>query len=81
MCLVHELVCIIESDNNDNSKILAKVMRYFPLKPRLQRMFMCKDFSKLIIWHVVERKNDGKLRHPAEDEAWMMIDVKYPEFH
>ncbi|XP_065865709.1 uncharacterized protein [Euphorbia lathyris] len=61
-------------------KVPAKVMRYFPLKPRLQRLFMCKEFSQLMIWHAVERKNDGKLRHPADGEAWKKMDAKYPQF-
>ena len=45
-------------DNNDPPKSIPKVpanvMRYFPLRPWLQRMFMCKEFSKLMRWHQVE---------------------------
>ncbi|KAL6570373.1 hypothetical protein OROMI_014887 [Orobanche minor] len=62
------------------NKIPSKVMRYFPLKPRLQRMYMSKDFSKLMTWHAVERNKDGKLRHPADGEAWKLMDAKYPHF-
>lgn len=71
-------------DNNDPPKSIPKVpanvMRYFPLRPRLQRMFMCKEFSKLMRWHQVERKEDGKLRHPADGVAWKMMDARYPDF-
>ena len=67
-------------NGDDNSKIPAKVMRYFPLKPRLQRLYMSKDFSKLMTWHAVERKKDGKLRHPADGKAWKLMDSKYPTF-
>ncbi|XP_063936886.1 uncharacterized protein LOC108207459 isoform X1 [Daucus carota subsp. sativus] len=70
-------------DNNPKMsihKVPANVMRYFPLKPRLQRMFMSKEFSKLILWHAKGRKRDGKLRHPADAEAWKLMDVKYPHF-
>jgi len=41
---------------------------------------MCKEFSKLMRWHAVERKEDGKLRHPADGVAWKMMDARYPDF-
>ena len=61
-------------------KVPAMVMRYFPLKPRLQRLFMCKEYSKLMIWHAVGQMKDGKLRHPADGEAWKTMDSNYPLF-
>ncbi|XP_074359754.1 uncharacterized protein LOC141699836 [Apium graveolens] len=70
--------------NNEPEKLIHKVptnvMRYFPLKPRLQRMLLCKEFSKIMTWHAVGRKNDGKLRHPTDGEAWKMMDAQYPDF-
>ncbi|XP_063942809.1 uncharacterized protein LOC135150439 [Daucus carota subsp. sativus] len=46
--------------NSDPDKLIhkvpSKIMRYFPLKPRLQRLFMCKDYSKLMTWHDVAKK-------------------------
>nr|XP_017233110.1 PREDICTED: uncharacterized protein LOC108207162 [Daucus carota subsp. sativus] len=70
--------------NNDPEKLIhkvsAKVLRYFPLKPRLQRLFMCKDYAKLMTWHATGRKKDGKLRHPADAKAWKIMDSKYPDF-
>ena len=61
-------------------KVPANVMRYFPLKPRLQRLFMCKEYSKLMTWHVVGRAQDGKLRHLAEGAAWKTMNANYPDF-
>ena len=61
-------------------KVPANVMRYFPLKPRLQRFFMCKDYSKLMTWHDVGRQKDGKLRHPADAQSWKTMDAIYPDF-
>ncbi|XP_074342562.1 uncharacterized protein LOC141680162 [Apium graveolens] len=61
-------------------KVPANVMRYFPLKPRLQRLFMCKDFSELMVWHAVGRQRDGKLRHPADAETWKTMDARYSQF-
>ncbi|XP_074356115.1 uncharacterized protein LOC141695802 [Apium graveolens] len=67
-------------EEHKKDQIPAKVMRYFPLKPRLQRMYMCKEFTKLMNWHVVDRKKDGMLRHRADGIAWKTIDAKYPTF-
>ncbi|XP_074342254.1 uncharacterized protein LOC141679736 [Apium graveolens] len=71
------------SDSNPEKvihKVLANVMRYFPLKPRLQRLFMCKDFSELMVWHAVGHQRDGKVRHLADAEAWKTMDARYPQF-
>lgn len=61
-------------------KVPAKLMRYFPLKPWLQRMFMSKDYSELMVWHAVGRNFFCKLRHPADAEAWKILDAKFPNF-
>ena len=37
--------------NNKVTKIPVKVLRYFPLKPRLQRIFMCSETSVAMRWH------------------------------
>ncbi|XP_074322756.1 uncharacterized protein LOC141659726 [Apium graveolens] len=47
---------------------------------RLQRMFMSKELSELMLWHAKGRKKDGKLRHPADAEAWKALDARYPQF-
>ncbi|XP_063942849.1 uncharacterized protein LOC135150469 [Daucus carota subsp. sativus] len=69
-----------KQEENKKNKIPAKVMRYFPLKPRLQRLYMCEEISKLMLWHAVDRKKDGKLRHPADGISWKTMDAKYPMF-
>lgn len=42
-------------------------------------MFMCKEFSEPILWHLKGQKKDGKLRHPADVEAWKTLDARYPQ--
>ena len=59
--------------------IPAKVMWYFPVIPRLQRLFMIKGISEDLRWHATRRKTDGVLRHPADSQAWSTIDEKFPE--
>ncbi|WVZ85686.1 LOW QUALITY PROTEIN: hypothetical protein U9M48_032581 [Paspalum notatum var. saurae] len=58
----------------------AKVLRYFPLLPRLQRLFSTNKTSDDMRWHDLGRTKDGKLRHPADGEAWKDFDRRYPEF-
>ncbi|XP_021775717.1 uncharacterized protein LOC110739569 [Chenopodium quinoa] len=63
-----------------NEGVPAKVLRYFPLKPRLQRLFMCSKTAELMTWHETDRKKDDKLRHPADGQAWKDFDVAHPQF-
>ncbi|XP_019223799.1 PREDICTED: uncharacterized protein LOC109205544 [Nicotiana attenuata] len=65
---------------NTSSKVPAKVLRYFPLKPRLQRIFMCLETAIAMRWHANERPNDGNLRHPANGEAWKDFESLHPDF-
>lgn len=58
----------------------AKVLRYFPLKPHLQRLFMCSKTAELMTWHENGRDKDEKLRHPADGKAWKDFDSLHPEF-
>ena len=58
-------------------KIPWKVLRYFPIKPRLQRLFISKDIAKDMRWHKDERLEDGDyLRHPADSIVWKEFDKK-----
>ncbi|GKA47033.1 hypothetical protein Tco_0739916 [Tanacetum coccineum] len=50
--------------------IPAKVMWYFPIIPRLQRLFKIESISEDLIWHATRRIIDGVLRHPADSQAW-----------
>ncbi|XP_015959106.1 uncharacterized protein LOC107483023 [Arachis duranensis] len=55
----------------------AKTLRYFPLIPRLQRLFMCSKNSSDMLCHKEAANNDGYLRHPRDAEAWKDFDAKY----
>ncbi|KAL5717109.1 hypothetical protein ACHQM5_010180 [Ranunculus cassubicifolius] len=61
-------------------KKAAKVLRYFPLTPILQRLYMCSKTSKDMRWHSDSRTKDQALRHPADSEVWQCLDKKYPLF-
>ncbi|XP_077232767.1 uncharacterized protein LOC143871132 isoform X2 [Tasmannia lanceolata] len=76
-----------QNSNNDRSssstgvhKVSAKILRHFPLKPRLQRLYMSKKTASFMTWHDVSRTKDGLLRHPADSTAWKILDYKYLVF-
>ncbi|CAN6676733.1 unnamed protein product [Malus baccata var. baccata] len=70
----------INNGVSGDRKIPVQQVRYFPLKPRLQRLFMSSKTASLMKWHAEERINDGVLRHPADTPAWKAFDAKYPDF-
>ena len=51
-----------------NKRPPIKVMCYFPIVPRLERLFANKRHTELIRWHTEERKDDGMLRYPADSK-------------
>ncbi|GJX70417.1 putative transposase-associated domain-containing protein [Tanacetum coccineum] len=59
--------------------IPAKVMWYFPIIPRLQRLFKIESILEDLRWHATRRITDGVLRHPADSQAWRTIDEKFLE--
>ncbi|XP_049396661.1 uncharacterized protein LOC125860692 [Solanum stenotomum] len=69
-----------ETRNKKGKKIASKSLRYFPLKPRLQRLFMSTTTSTLMTWHKDKRVDDGIMRHPADSMAWKSFDELHPSF-
>ncbi|KAK1686634.1 hypothetical protein QYE76_047482 [Lolium multiflorum] len=64
-------------DGDGRRKIPEKVLRHFPLIPRLQRMFISKKQSEEVQWHKLKRQPvDNELRHPADGEAWKDFDAR-----
>ncbi|XP_031091096.1 uncharacterized protein LOC115996097 [Ipomoea triloba] len=58
----------------------AKVLWYLPVIPRFKRMFSNPKEAKKLQWHAIGRKDDGKLRHPADSPQWRNIDRRWSEF-
>nr|AAT44322.1 hypothetical protein [Oryza sativa Japonica Group] len=58
----------------------SKVLRYFPIKDRLKRLFICRETASLPRWHDEERLEDGALRHPADSPAWKNFDERFKQF-
>eukprot|EP00258_Populus_trichocarpa_P021372 XP_024437391.1 uncharacterized protein LOC112323423 [Populus trichocarpa] len=47
-----------------------KQLRYFPLTPRLQRLFMSPYHAKDMTWHHFHNSDNGVMMHPSDGEAW-----------
>lgn len=62
-----------------HEKIPAKVLWYFPIIPRLKRLFQSKRIVEYLLWHSVRNIEEGVLKHPADSPAWKNIDKRYPE--
>ena len=58
----------------------VKSMRYFPLGPRLQRLFMSPKMAEQMRWHATDANVDGKMRHPRDGDAWKSFDQDFPDF-
>ncbi|CAM8987392.1 unnamed protein product [Rhodiola kirilowii] len=67
-------------NGDDDSKIPRKVVRYFPLTPRLQRLYMSPHIAKGMRWHGERKVKKGLIRHPADREAWKEFDINFPDF-
>ena len=61
-------------------KIPAKVLRYFPLKPRLQRLYMSSKTASHMKWHVDGRMEGEMMRHLVDSLAWKNFDNVHPSF-
>ncbi|CAL8150888.1 unnamed protein product [Prunus armeniaca] len=68
------------TSQNRTTKIPQKVMRYLPLKPRLQRLYMSTHTATDMRRHQEKRVDDDVMRHPADGEAWKEFDRMFPEF-
>ncbi|KAF7128108.1 hypothetical protein RHSIM_Rhsim11G0023200 [Rhododendron simsii] len=67
-------------NDGKGKKIPQKILRYFPLTPRLQRLYMTLEIAKDMRWHSDKRVDDEQMRHPADTPQWKEFDRIYPEF-
>jgi hypothetical protein len=58
----------------------AKVLWWFPLIPRLQRLFTSQHIAQNMRWHAEGHTKDGVLRRPADCQAWKSFDNLHPDF-
>ncbi|XP_023752225.2 uncharacterized protein LOC111900576 [Lactuca sativa] len=66
--------------NTKGKKVPHTVLRYFPVTPRLRRLYCSRHTAKHMIWHSTRRSEDGVMIHPVDGEHWQDFDKKYPDF-
>jgi hypothetical protein len=79
----HSLVCGFSRwrDTEGKRKIPHKVLRYFPIIPRLKRLFVNKETSTNTRWHAEKRvAQKNIMRHPTNGEAWKHFDKEFDWF-
>ncbi|XP_057809998.1 uncharacterized protein LOC131024507 [Salvia miltiorrhiza] len=68
-----------ESSSQQKKQVAFKKMLYFPLTPRLQRLYASKATAENMRWHA-SSCDDGVMRHPADSPAWKHLNMTYPVF-
>ena len=63
-----------ENRKENGKKFSVKVLRHFPLKPQLQRLFMCSKTASEMCWNYEECIKDRIMRHPTNSKAWKKFD-------
>ncbi|XP_035540218.1 uncharacterized protein LOC118344206 [Juglans regia] len=68
--------------NTHKARLISqKVLRHFPLKPRLQRLFVSAKIVGDMRWHKEQQLTDeASLRHPADSESWNRFDEEHSWF-
>ena len=64
----------------DGNNVAHKQLRYFPLTPRLRRLYCSRHTTENMRWHSTGGAEDGTMRHPVDGTSWKEFDKKYPNF-
>lgn len=62
------------------SQVPFKVLRHFPLIPRIRRMFSTPLQASFMTWHMHYRSTDGMMRCVPNSPQWKQIDLDHPIF-
>lgn len=64
----------------DTINVPRKVLRHFPLRPRIERLFCSPSLASLMDWHAKNKSTDGIMRIPADCVAFQHIDDTWKDF-
>ncbi|XP_010484854.1 PREDICTED: uncharacterized protein LOC104763136 [Camelina sativa] len=71
---------IDKQTNTVKDGIPAKVLQYFPIKERFQRMFRSRRIAEELRWHFNIASEDGTMRHPVDSITWAQVNGNWREF-
>ncbi|GKC90752.1 hypothetical protein Tco_1151401, partial [Tanacetum coccineum] len=64
-------------NNTPGKKVPKKVLRYFPIIPRLQRVYKSSHTAKEMTWHATGKcMEPGKMQHPIDGRAWKDFELR-----
>ncbi|GJT71743.1 reverse transcriptase domain-containing protein [Tanacetum coccineum] len=67
--------------NTPGKKVPKKVLHYFSIIPKLQRLYKSSHTAKEMTWHATRKCTEpGKMQHPIDGRAWKDFDTKYSDF-
>nr|GEZ33431.1 hypothetical protein [Tanacetum cinerariifolium] len=70
-----------KDSNTPGKKVPKKVLRYFPIIHRLQRLYKSSHTAKEMTWHATGKcMEPDKMQHPVDGKAWNDFDTKYSDF-
>uniref|UniRef100_A0A7C9AXR7 Uncharacterized protein n=1 Tax=Opuntia streptacantha TaxID=393608 RepID=A0A7C9AXR7_OPUST len=69
-----------ESSKGKCKRVPFARMHYFPLIPRLQRLYASHSSAPHMRWHHEYRREDGVLCHPSDGDAWKQFDQLHHDF-
>jgi hypothetical protein len=62
-------------------EVVQKQLRYFPITPRLKRLFISKRTVRIMRWHKEGiHENDRVMGHPSDGEIWKVLDMFDADF-
>jgi len=62
------------------SRVPQKVLKYFPLGPRLKRLYTVPWISEALTWHARAEVGGNLMRHPIDSTIWQAANFAHPEF-
>lgn len=62
------------------TSIPYKRMFYFPLTPRLKRLYASNATASKMRWHADHKPDEGKMHHPSDSPAWKHFNDTHPTF-
>ncbi|KAM3239613.1 hypothetical protein ACQJBY_053356 [Aegilops geniculata] len=62
---------------NKSTKIPTKVLRYLPITPRLQQLYMSQSTAKHMDYHARPHNSDEVMVHPSHGEAWKEFNKEF----
>ncbi|GKE49533.1 reverse transcriptase domain-containing protein [Tanacetum coccineum] len=70
------------NDNNTTGKkVHKKVLHYFSIIPRLQRLYKYNHTAKKMTWYATRKSTENdKMQHPVDGKTWKNFDTRYSGF-